>query len=102
SGTALAAFAIDTKRPRTRIAKHPRKLIRTRHRAVRVRFRFASNEAGVRFACKVDRRLLRFCGRRISRRLGQGRHVVRVRAQDAVGNVDRSPAVFRFRVKRVG
>lgn len=102
AGTAIAGFAIDTRRPRTKIAKHPRKLIRTRHRAVRVRFRFASNEAGVRFVCKVDRGLLRFCGRKISRRVGPGRHVVKVRAQDAAGNVDRSAAVFRFRVKRVG
>jgi hypothetical protein len=100
--SAVAGFAIDTKRPRTRIAKHPPKLIHTRHRAVRVRFRFAASEAGARFACKVDRGLLRFCGRRISRRLGAGRHVVQVRAQDAAGNVDRSPAVFRFRVKRAG
>ncbi|HYJ22414.1 MAG TPA: S8 family serine peptidase, partial [Solirubrobacterales bacterium] len=66
-GTATAAFAIDTRRPRTRIARHPPKLIRTRHRSVRAKFRFASDEAGVRFVCKVDRGLLRFCGRRISR-----------------------------------
>jgi subtilisin family serine protease len=102
SGTAIASFAIDSRRPQTRIAKHPPKLIRTQRRAVRVRFRFASNEAGVRFVCKVDRGLLRFCGRKISRRLGPGRHVVKVRAQDAAGNVDRRAAVFRFRVKRVG
>jgi hypothetical protein len=102
SGAAVARFAIDSRRPRTRIAKHPPKLIRTQRRAVRVRFRFASNEAGVRFVCKVDRGLLRFCGRKISRRVGAGRHVIKVRAQDAAGNVDRTAAVFRFRVKRVG
>jgi hypothetical protein len=102
SGTAMTSFEIDTKRPRTRIAKHPPKLIRSRHRRVRARFRFASNEPGVAFVCKVDRGLLRFCGRMISRRFGEGRHLVRVRARDRAGNVDRTPAVFHFRVERVG
>ncbi len=101
SGTAVTSFAIDTRRPRTRIARHPPKLIRTRHRSIRARFRFASDEAGVSFVCKVDRGLLRFCGRKISRHFGQGRHLVQVRARDRAGNVDRTPAVFHFRVKRV-
>lgn len=98
----VASFAIDTRAPRTRIAKHPPKLLRVRHRLVRATFRFKANEASVRFACKVDRGLLRFCGRRLSRRFAAGRHTVQVRAQDAAGNVDRSPAVFHFRVKRLG
>jgi hypothetical protein len=101
-GSSATAFAIDTKRPQTSIARRPPKLIRTRHRSVRARFRFRSNEAGARFVCKVDRGLLRFCGRRLSRRFGEGRHLVQVRAQDAAGNVDHSPAVFHFRVKRIG
>ena len=102
SGTAAASFAIDTRRPRTKFAKHPPKLIRTRHRAVRASFRFDSNESGATFVCKVDRGLLRFCRGRISRRFGEGKHVVQVRARDRAGNVDRTPAVFRFRVKRIG
>ena len=68
---------------------------------MRATFRFKANESGVRFACKVDRGLLRFCGRRLARRFAAGRHTVRVRAQDAAGNFDRSPAVFHFRVKRL-
>lgn len=97
-----ASFAIDTKAPRTSIAKHPPRSIRTHHRRVRGVFRFKSDEADVSFVCKVDRGLPRFCGRRISRRFGAGRHVVQVRARDRAGNVDPTPAVFRFRVKRVG
>jgi hypothetical protein len=100
SGTAM--FAIDTRAPRTTIAKHPRKLIRTHRRRVRGSFRFRSSEAGATFVCKVDRGLLRFCGSKFSRRFGVGRHTVQVRSQDRAGNVDRSPAVFHFRVKRVG
>lgn len=96
------SFAIDTRAPRTKIVKHPPKLIRTHHRRARAVFRFSSDEAGVKFACKIDRGLLRFCGPRIARRFAEGRHVVQVRAADAAGNVDRTPAVFHFRVKRVG
>ncbi len=98
----VAYFTVDTKAPRTRIAKHPRKLIRTRQRRVRANFRFAANEPDVTFVCKVDRGLLRFCGRKFSRRFGPGRHTLKVRARDSAGNVDRTPAVFRFRVERLG
>jgi hypothetical protein len=101
-GSGTASFVIDTKAPRTSIVKHPPKLVRTHRRQVRETFRFRANEAGVAFVCKVDRGLLRFCGQRFSRRFAAGRHTLTVRARDAAGNVDRSPAVFRFRVKRLG
>ena len=98
----VASFQIDTRAPQTKIVKHPPKLVRSHRRRVRESFRFRSSEAGSTFVCKVDRGLLRFCGSRISRRFAAGKHVVEVRASDAAGNLDRSPAVFRFRVKRVG
>ncbi len=100
--SAVASFAIDTRAPQTRIVKHPPKLLRTRHRLARGVFRFAASEADVSFVCKVDRGLLRFCGPRLARRFAAGRHTLKVRAQDRAGNVDRTPAVFHFRVKRVG
>ncbi len=100
--SAVAPFVVDTKAPRTRIVRHPPRLIRTSQRRVRASFRFRSDEAGVTLACKVDRGLPRFCGPRLSRRFAEGRHVVKVRSRDLAGNVQRRPAVFRFRVKRVG
>jgi hypothetical protein len=102
ASSSTAPFVIDTKAPRTKIAKHPPKLIRTHRRKVRESFRFSANEADVTFVCKVDRSLLRFCARRISRSFGAGRHTLQVRARDRAGNVDRTPAVFHFRVKRLG
>ena len=101
-GTGVVSFTVDTRSPRTFFAKRPPKLIRTQRRRVRASFRFGSNEPGVAFICKVDRDLLRYCPSRISRRFDEGRHVVVVKARDAVGNVDASPAVFKFQVKRVG
>jgi hypothetical protein len=99
---AATGFSIDTRRPQTFFTAHPRRVLVTHGRRARASFRFGSNEADVTFVCKVDRRLPRFCGRRVSRRFGVGKHLVQVRARDGVGNVDRSPAVFRFRVKRLG
>ena len=102
TGSATASFTVDTRRPNTFFRKHPPHRIRTRHRKVRATFRFGSNESGVTFVCKVDRGLLRFCGAKLSRRFRVGKHFVLVKARDAAGNVDRTPAVFHFKVKRVG
>jgi hypothetical protein len=98
----VVSFTIDTKAPRTKIVKHPPKLVRTRHRRARVVFRFHSNESGASFICKTDHDLLRPCRPRLALRLAEGRHKVKVRARDAAGNVDPTAAVFNFRVKRVG
>lgn len=99
--TAAPPAVADAIRPRTWIAAHPRPLVRSKRRTVRLRFRFGSDESGVAFLCKLDRRPFRRCGAKLVRRFGGGRHVLRVKARDAAGNVDRTPAVFRFRVKRL-
>ena len=101
-GHGAAAFAIDGTAPRASIRRHPPKLIVTRRRSVRAVFGFRSDEAGATFLCKVDRDPLRPCASRLARRFAAGGHAVRVRAEDAAGNVDPSPAVFRFRVRRAG
>lgn len=100
--TATAAFAVDTRAPQTFFASHLRGVIRTRQAKAKISFRFGADEAGVSFVCKVDRGLLRRCPARVSRRFAAGVHTVRVKAQDEVGNVDRTPAIFRFRVERIG
>jgi hypothetical protein len=99
----VASFAIDTKAPRTRIVKHPPHVLRVRKgKKARATFRFRSNEPGASFVCKFDRDLLRFCKPTVTRRLKPGRHTFEVRAADAAGNVDPTPIVFHFQVKRVG
>jgi len=100
--SSVASFRVDTRAPHTRIAKHPRKVIRTHRRSVREGFRFRANEPEVVFVCKVDRGLLRFCGPNFSRRFAAGKHVLTVRARDAAGNVQRKASVFHFKVKRIG
>lgn len=98
----VAYFTIDTRAPRTKIVRRPPKLVRTKHRRARVVFRFRASESDASFICKVDHDLLRPCGSRLALRLPEGRHKIRVRAKDPAGNVDSTPAIFGFRVKRVG
>jgi hypothetical protein len=89
------AAEADTSPPQTKITKGPRK--KTRKRTAR--FRFSSSEAGSSFECKLDRGPFRPCrSPRKYKKLKPGRHVFRVRAVDASGNRDHSPAVRKFRV----
>ena len=89
------------KSPSTFFRERPPKLNRTQGQTAKVVFRFGSNETGVVFLCKLDREPFHPCKRRIVRRLAPGSHVMRVKARDADGNTDRTPAVYRFRVERV-
>ncbi len=88
--------------PTTAFRWHPPRLVRTRGRTTRVVFRFASNQSPVTFLCAVDGAAFRVCGTRMARRFATGSHVVRVKARNAAGLIDATPAVFGFRVKRVG
>lgn len=87
--------------PATFFTRKPSKVVRTASRRARVVFRFGSDQSGVRFLCKANRARFRLCGMRLVRQLPAGRHVVRVKARNAAGAVDPTPAVYRFRVKRV-
>lgn len=70
-----------------------------RRRAQRV-FTFSSSEPDSTFECKRDRRPWRRCSppRRL-KHVSPGRHRFRVRAIDAAGNVDPTPAKRRFKIR---
>lgn len=81
--------------PRTKLKGKPRKVGHNRTPT----FRFGSNESGSTFQCKVDRKPFRNCRSPFTtKRLGFGKHVFKVRARDAGGQLDPSPAAFRFEV----
>jgi subtilisin family serine protease len=86
--------------PSTFFSKRPPRLVRTSHASVRLVFRFGSDQANVSFLCKVDGGAFIACSTKLARRFSVGVHVVKVKARNAAGQVDESPAVFRFRVKR--
>jgi hypothetical protein len=101
SGTSeVESFAIDATAPLTIIRKRPKRVVRSRKKSIKVGFRFGSDEAGATFLCKVDRAPFRPCAAKLVRRFKLGKHKLRVKAQDTLGNIDPTPAVAGFRVKR--
>jgi hypothetical protein len=64
-------------------------------------FRFGSGEPGSRFLCKLDKQKYKPCtSPKTYKKLERGKHVFRVKASDRAGNVDRTPIVKRFKIKR--
>ncbi len=95
-----APIAPDVKPPRTKVTRHPAKVLWTAKRHRRVVFRFSSSERGSRFRCKLDAKPYRACASPRAYNLGLGRHVVRIDAIDAAGNSDPTPAIYRFRIRQ--
>jgi hypothetical protein len=64
-------------------------------------FRFASAELGSTFSCKLDKKKFRPCtSPKTYKKLEPGKHVFRVKARDRAGNLDATPAVKRFRIRK--
>jgi Subtilase family len=91
----------STTAPQTSFAKRPHKVVRVQAASAFVSFRFRASEQGVTFLCAIDGGRFHRCGKKLSRRFGLGAHTVRVAARDADGNLDPTPAVYRFRVKQI-
>jgi hypothetical protein len=71
------------------------------HASRKATFRFASGEPGSTFRCKLDDKKAKPCTSPTTyKKLKPGRHVFRVRARDRAGNLDATPTVKRFKVKR--
>jgi Glucose / Sorbosone dehydrogenase len=95
-GQPFPAANPDLDPPETEITRGPRRQI---HRP-RARFRFAADEPGAGFECRLDSRSFKPCGS--PRRyvgLEAGMHRFRVRAVDLAGNLDPTPAHRRFEVR---
>jgi hypothetical protein len=85
--------------PETTLRGRPRKRSHDRTPT----FRFAADEPGVAFECRIDGRRFRPCRSPFTaRHLGPGRHVFRVRARDDLGQADPSPASYGFRLLPAG
>jgi Ca2+-binding RTX toxin-like protein len=66
-----------------------------------VKFAFSSSEPDSTFECKLDKRAFEPCSSpKKAKRLDEGKHKFEVRAIDAAGNVDPSPAKDKFKVVR--
>lgn len=85
----------DTRAPNTRITAAPSRQTSKR----RARFSFVSTEARSRFQCRLDRRRWTGCrSPQTYRQLKKGAHRFSVRAIDAAGNADPTPAQRSWRV----
>jgi hypothetical protein len=86
----------DTTAPETKIDKTS-----LRAAARSAKFWFSASEPAQGFLCRLDKAPFKPCGSpRAYKRLKPGRHTFGVKAIDAAGNVDASPAVVHFRVPR--
>jgi hypothetical protein len=86
----------DTKAPKTSLRKAS--IDQAKRRAT---FKFGSTEAGSRFLCKLDKKKFKPCtSPKAYTKLKRGKHIFRVKARDRAGNVDATPTVKRFKIKR--
>ncbi|HST69974.1 MAG TPA: hypothetical protein VLI94_09990 [Solirubrobacterales bacterium] len=95
--------------PQTKIDKGPKKVIKTRKKRAKVKFRFSSPTAGVTFECwlmrvnkKAQLAILKYkaCNSPKTYRLRPGKYKFRVRAVNG-GAPDLTPAVRNFRIVRI-
>jgi Ca2+-binding RTX toxin-like protein len=89
----------DRTPPATRLRHHPAALLLAAGPRRQVSFAFNASEPGSTFRCKLDRQPWRPCRSPRAYSVRRGRHTFRVYAIDRAGNRDRTPALFRFRVR---
>jgi hypothetical protein len=91
-------YTEDSTAPRTRVTMGPG--VKTRRRKAVFRFEdITSDPPGTTFMCRVDKRRWKHCRSPFrAKHLKLGRHVVKVRATDLAGNVERHAVKRRFRV----
>jgi hypothetical protein len=97
STPATYTWVIDTRSPETTIVSRPTNPTTDPTGD----FTFTSDEANVTFQCSVDGAAFSACNASFSTAaLTPGSHTLRVRARDAAGNVDTTPAQYTWQVQR--
>jgi subtilisin-like proprotein convertase family protein len=93
---ALVITTTDVAAPDTTITSKPKSSF-----SRKATIKFTSSEAGSHFECKIDGKAFKACTSPAKfKRLAIGHHKVQVRAIDAAGNVDPTPAKVSWRVKQ--
>jgi len=91
-----APAAADTAAPDTAITAGPKK----KELKKKATFEFTSTEPGSTFQCKLDDGGFEACTSPEEVKAGKGKHTFEVRARDGAGNVDPTPAVRKWTVKK--
>ncbi len=89
-------FVTDVTPPGTQIALHPKS--RTKSRTVTFSFTTTGHELSPAFQCQLDGKPWLTCHSKHPVTVKRGRHTFAVRAVDRAGNVDVTPATYRWRV----
>jgi hypothetical protein len=87
---------VDVDPPETTITKQPKRKTTKR----KAKFAFAADEPRSAFECRLDAGTFAACPANFSKRVKPGKHKLEVRAVDAAGNADPTPATARWKVKR--
>ncbi len=97
-----SGLRVDATSPVTSITRRPENKILAEDEKVKVKFAFTSTEFGylTGFKCRRDKRRWKKCDSPMAYRAKPGKHRFRVRAFDAAGNIDETPAKDRFKVVR--
>jgi hypothetical protein len=81
--------------PNTKIVKKPQAKTTSR----RARFTFTSDQPGSQFQCKLDKKPFKACRSPFkAKKLKKGRHLFEVKAVNAAGVADPTPATYRWRI----
>jgi DNA-binding beta-propeller fold protein YncE len=88
--------ALDTDPPDTHITKGPKDKTKNK----RATFEFTSTEPGSTFECSLDGKAFAPCASPDTLKVKKGKHRFDVRATDAAGNVDPTPASDAWKVKK--
>ncbi|MCE9672523.1 Ig-like domain-containing protein [Myxococcus stipitatus] len=92
---ATRSWTVDTTPPDTTIATHPASITN----ATSATFGFASDTELVTYECRLDGGAFAACSSPVTfSDLSEGGHTLAVRARDAAGNVDPTPATFAWTV----
>ncbi|HYU60126.1 MAG TPA: choice-of-anchor Q domain-containing protein [Solirubrobacterales bacterium] len=86
----------DTDPPETTIVKGPKSKTKKR----KAKFEFAADEPGSTFQCKLDKGDFEPCDPAETFKVKRKKHTLEVRAIDAAGNVDPTPATDSWKVKK--
>jgi hypothetical protein len=90
--------SIWTAKPTMKVSTEPGQLQKTSKRTAK--FAFTSSEPGSTFQCKVDRKPWKPCTSPYKVKVKPGKHEFQVRAIDAAGNLDPTPALWKWTVRR--
>lgn len=96
ASAATRDFTVDADPPETTIDKQPKRKTTKR----KAKFTFTSDEPGSTFECKLDKGEFEPCGANAKFKVKAKKHTLEVRATDAAGNTDPTPASVKWKVKK--